>query len=187
MYHTGGSDARSVRSKMQFMMTPVTPASDFDKHEAAFKDIQAYLMNLEAPKYPLPIDKELAAKGEKVFRANCSECHGTYGEKWTYPNRIVPLEKIGTDPSRFEGIPQKFGDVYNQVVVRERSSRGFVGRLSRHGDEGLSSPAARRHLGHGAVPPQRQRADALSHAQLEDAADSVYTSFHHGREGLRPR
>ena len=113
MYHTGGADARSVRSKMQFMMTPVTPTSAFDKHEAAFKDINEYLKTIEAPKYPLPIDKDLAAKGEKLFRANCSECHGTYGEKWTYPNRIVPMEKIGTDPKRFEGIEDKFGEVYN--------------------------------------------------------------------------
>jgi mono/diheme cytochrome c family protein len=114
MYHTGGADARSVRSKMQFMLTQVTPQSDFPKHEAAFKDINAYLMTIEAPKYPMAIDKELAAKGEKLFRANCSECHGTYGEKWTYPNRIIPLEEIGTDPKRFEGIESRFGDVYNR-------------------------------------------------------------------------
>ena len=114
MYHTGGSDARSVRSKMQFMMTPVTPAGWFDKYEAPFKDINEYLMSIQPPKYPLPIDKSLAAKGEKLFVDNCSECHGTYGDKWTYPNRIVPLEKIGTDPMRFDGIEQKFGDAYNK-------------------------------------------------------------------------
>jgi mono/diheme cytochrome c family protein len=114
MYHTGGADARSVRSKMQFMMTPVTPTSAFEKHEPAFKDINEYLKSIEAPNYPLSIDKELAAKGEKLFKANCSECHGTYGEKWTYPNRIVPLKEIDTDPRRFEGIEEKFGEVYNK-------------------------------------------------------------------------
>jgi RoxA-like, cytochrome c-like len=30
---------------------------------------------------------------------NCARCHGTYGEKWTYPNKVVPLDKIGTDPN----------------------------------------------------------------------------------------
>ena len=125
MYHTGGADAHSVRSKMQFMMTPVTPSSDFDRHEAAFKDINAYLMTIEAPKYPLPIDRELAAKGEKVFKENCARCHGTYGEKWTYPNKIVPLEEIGTDRKRFEGIEGKFGEEYNRSWFA-KEDRGWL-------------------------------------------------------------
>jgi RoxA-like, cytochrome c-like len=114
MYFTGGADARSVRSKMQFMMTPVTAASEFDKHEPAFKDINAYLMTIEAPKYPLAIDRELAAKGEKLFKSECARCHGTYGEKWTYPNKIVPLDEIGTDPKRYQGIEEKFAVKYNE-------------------------------------------------------------------------
>src|SRR5262245_57782737 len=36
MYHTGGTPARSVRSKMQFMMSPLVSRSEFDKHETAF-------------------------------------------------------------------------------------------------------------------------------------------------------
>ena len=112
MYHTGGADARSARSLMQFMMSPLNSASDIQKAEADFKDIRAYLLSLEPPKYPLPIDHRLAAKGEEVFRTNCAHCHGTYGEKWTYPNKIVPLDKIGTDRHRYEGITRKFGDYY---------------------------------------------------------------------------
>ncbi len=125
MYHTGGANARSVRSKMQFMLTPVTPASAFDKHEAAFKDINEYLMTIEAPKNPHPIDKELAGKGEQLFRANCAECHGTYGEKWTYPNRIVPLKEIGTDPKRYEGIQDRFGEEYNKSWFAKEEPKAY--------------------------------------------------------------
>lgn len=114
MYHTGGGDAHSVRSKMQFMLTPLTSRADFDKHEPAFRDIEAYLRTIEAPKYPLPIDRELAAKGEKLFARNCASCHGSYGENWTYPNKIVPLDEIGTDPKRYEGITETFGHYYNE-------------------------------------------------------------------------
>ena len=32
---------------MQFMMTPVTPTSAFEKHEPAFKDINEYLKTIE--------------------------------------------------------------------------------------------------------------------------------------------
>jgi hypothetical protein len=131
MYHTGGADARSVRSKMQFMMTPVNPAADFPKHEAAFKDINDYLMTIEAPKYPLTIDKDLAAKGEKLFAANCARCHGTYGEKWTYPNKIIPIDEIGTDPKRYEGIGEKFGDAYNASWFAHEEPDGYPVRPSK--------------------------------------------------------
>src|SRR5439155_3943243 len=97
MYYTGGSDARSVRSIMQFMLTPLNPPSVFDREEPTFADIHAYLLTLEPPKYPFPIDRVLAAQGEALFTKTCARCHGTYGERWTYPNRVVPLHEIGTD------------------------------------------------------------------------------------------
>lgn len=112
MYHTGGADARSVRSLMQFMMSPLNSAAEIKHAESDFKDIRAYLLSLAPPKYTLPIDRSLAGKGEELFLTNCARCHGTYGEEWTYPNKIVPIEQIGTDRSRFDGITKKFGDYY---------------------------------------------------------------------------
>ncbi len=112
MYFTGGADSRSARSLMQFMMSPLNSGSDIMRAEEDFKNIRAYLLSLNPPKYPLPIARRLAAKGEELFASNCARCHGTYGEKWTYPNKIVPLDKIGTDRRRFDGITQKFGDYY---------------------------------------------------------------------------
>src|SRR2546427_224463 len=73
------------------------------KEEATFCDIQAFILSLEPPKYPFSIDSELALKGEGVFRATCSRCHGTYGQDWTYPNKIVAMDIIDTDRNRFEG------------------------------------------------------------------------------------
>jgi len=65
MYHTGGADQRSVRSLMQFMMAPLNFPSDFHKAEPDFKDIRRYLLSLEPPRYPLPIDRAQAARGRK--------------------------------------------------------------------------------------------------------------------------
>jgi hypothetical protein len=114
MYHTGGGDTRSVRSLMQFMLTPLNLPGAFEKAEPDFADLREFLLALQPPKYPLPIDKKLAATGEELFRANCSRCHGTYGEKWTYPNKIVPLDEIGTDRRRFDGITKKVSDYYDK-------------------------------------------------------------------------
>jgi hypothetical protein len=112
MYHVGATDARSVRSIMQFMMHPLTLPPDFTKAEPHFRDIQHYLLSLEPPKYPFEINKELAEQGRGLFTENCAKCHGTYGEKWTYPNKIVPLDEIGTDRKRFNNIGTTFGDAY---------------------------------------------------------------------------
>jgi mono/diheme cytochrome c family protein len=115
MYHTGSADTRSVRALMQFMLTPVNLPSTFEKSEGDFKDIRAYLRSLEPPKYPLPIDEKLAARGKEVFTRTCSRCHGTYGKEWTYPNRVVPLEEIGTDRKRYDGLTKEFGDFYDRT------------------------------------------------------------------------
>jgi Cytochrome c len=114
MYYTGGGDARSVRSLMQFMLSPLTLPSTFDREEPTFRDIQAYILSLQPPKYPFPIDRTLAQAGEKIFSQTCARCHGTYGEKWTYPNKIVPLHEIGTDPNRYYGISPALGAHYNR-------------------------------------------------------------------------
>ncbi len=119
MYYTGGADTRSVRSLMQFMMSPLNMPAAFHKAESDFKAIRAYLLSIEPPKYPLPIDRKLADKGKTVFDHNCSRCHGTYGAKWTYPNKIIPIDEIGTDRRRFDGISRKFGEYYNKSWFAE--------------------------------------------------------------------
>jgi mono/diheme cytochrome c family protein len=125
MYHTGSTDARSVRSLMQFMMSPLNPAATFAKEEATFKDVQAYFLSIEPPRYPLPIDAKRAAEGKVVFEKTCSRCHGTYGEKWTYPNKIVPIKEIGTDPTRYEGLSRKFDEYYNKSWFAHESGGGY--------------------------------------------------------------
>ncbi|HVI01081.1 MAG TPA: hypothetical protein VM869_20325 [Enhygromyxa sp.] len=70
-----------------------------------FADIRAYLESIEPPAYPWAVDQELAAEGEAVFECNCAGCHGTYSsdpDAETYPNLLLPLELVGTDPAMAE-------------------------------------------------------------------------------------
>jgi hypothetical protein len=64
-----------------------------------FTDIRAYLVTLAPPPYPHPVNGERAAQGKKLFGKNCKRCHGTYGEDWDYPNEVIALEDVGTDPA----------------------------------------------------------------------------------------
>jgi hypothetical protein len=126
MYQTGEMDARSVRSKMQFMMTPLTSAAEFKKQEPIFRDIHEYLMTIEAPKYPFAINRELATKGEILFKANCASCHGSYGEKWTYPNKVIPIDEIGTDPNRYRGFEKRYADHYDRGWFAKENPGWFL-------------------------------------------------------------
>ncbi len=132
MYATGATDARSVRSLMQFMMHPLNGPDDFARHEPAFRDVQAYLLSLEAPKYPFPIDSAKADAGLVVFADHCVRCHGTYGAAWTYPNRVVPLAEIGTDPVRHRSVSEAYGAAYAASWFGKERDGWFVdGKLLR--------------------------------------------------------
>ena len=45
---------------MSFLLSPVNSAAYIKSQEDTFKDIRAYLLTLEAPKYPFPIDAKKA-------------------------------------------------------------------------------------------------------------------------------
>jgi mono/diheme cytochrome c family protein len=64
-----------------------------------FVDVGAYLATLEPPAYPWPIDAARADAGERVFNRECKECHGRYGRGEHYPNKLVGLDEVGTDPA----------------------------------------------------------------------------------------
>lgn len=61
-------------------------------------DVLAYIQTLEAPEYPFSVDSDLSLQGKQIFENTCATCHGTYGDNPTYPNLLVTLESVGTDP-----------------------------------------------------------------------------------------
>ncbi len=168
MYHTAGADARSVRSIMQFMLTPNNTLATFERDEPVFKDIQAYLLSLEAPRYPFPIDQPLADTGRTLFEKKCSQCHGTYGKDWTYPNKIVPLAQIGTDANRFNGLPVKLGEFYNESWFAKEKPEGYKSLQS----AGYQAPpldgvwATAPYLHNGSVPTLYNMLDSKSRPRI---------------------
>jgi hypothetical protein len=186
MYFTGSSHARSVRSLMQFMLASLNSLATFKKEEATFRDIQAYLLSLKPPRYPFPIDRQLARKGERVFVQNCARCHGTYGEKWTYPNKIIPIDVIGTDRKRFEGISRKFGEYYNQSWFGHENAGWLADDYPARNPVGYQAPpldgiwATAPYLHNGSVPTVYQVLNSRSRPR-------IYTrSFRTGKEDYDP-
>ncbi|MBK1723195.1 c-type cytochrome [Thiocystis violacea] len=87
----------------RYMMLASTACADSVEEAAAidawFIDVRAYLATLRAPKYPFPVDPVLAEQGRGVFQQTCKECHGSHGEGGRYPNKVVALGKVKTDPA----------------------------------------------------------------------------------------
>ena len=114
MYYDGRTDARSVRTNMQFMLGEKS-LDQFKELEPAFRDVLAYFKSLTPPKYPFPIDQDKAARGRQVFEKTCARCHGTYGPDGRYPNKIVALDVIGTDRARADGLGDRLVAHYNST------------------------------------------------------------------------
>ena len=93
-----------------------------------FVDIQAFISSLRAPRYPFAIDPTLAEQGHELFVESCAGCHGTYAaddEHETYPNLLIPLDVIGTDP-----VVAEAGVVHSPQLV-EWYNNSFYGQITR--------------------------------------------------------
>ncbi|AYN68088.1 hypothetical protein D1013_12255 [Euzebyella marina] len=67
--------------------------------DSKMPDVLAYIESLEPPVYPYSINTNLTQQGKLVFEEHCVKCHGSYGEDESYPNLLVALATIGTDPA----------------------------------------------------------------------------------------
>lgn len=90
-----GDHARLMMTVALFCTDTLLEARKIDAYAP---HIRAFIAALEPPKYPFSIDHELSKTGLVVFERNCSRCHGTYSVDWTYPNLVIALDEIGTDP-----------------------------------------------------------------------------------------
>ena len=113
MFYTAagrGDHARIMMTSSTLCIDSVAEATAID---AYFNDVRAFVETLAPPAFPFPIDASLAAKGRDVFATTCARCHGTYGDAPTYPNFVLPLDEIGTDPILASGAAQ-FAGIYVQ-------------------------------------------------------------------------
>lgn len=99
-----GFAQKGHRGLMQFTLVPENGPDFYEKYEDSFRDVLAYIVSLRPPKFRGTVNQRLAESGRALFADNCAHCHGTYGEDWTYPNRRIPLEDIGTDPVRLTAL-----------------------------------------------------------------------------------
>jgi mono/diheme cytochrome c family protein len=101
MFYNGFGRGDFGRFLMASNLLTVSDTMEAKEVDRRFNDVLAYINSIQPPKYPKAIDAPMAADGEKVFTANCSKCHGTYGEQPSYPNLLIPAEIIKTDSALY--------------------------------------------------------------------------------------
>lgn len=100
------------RPLIQFVLLPRNDEKVLAGWENDFRDILAWIESLEAPKYPFAVDKELSNTGREVFHQHCGKCHGTYGENETFPEKVISLEIVGTDPARLQALTADYREKF---------------------------------------------------------------------------
>ena len=115
LYYTAVGRGDFTKLLFQASVLGIPDSTAARRAQEKFVHIAAYINSLEPPKYPGTIDRVKAARGEAIFEKKCSGCHGTYGEHESYPNKVIALEKIGTDPLYAHyAVDSKIVEWYNQ-------------------------------------------------------------------------
>ena len=165
--------------------------------DAYAPDIRAFIASLEPPEYPFPIDASLSEQGRIVFETNCGECHGTHGENASYPNLVIPLDVVGTDPeyalAATDGTVDRFYDWVERSPYGEAvdiaPARGYIAPPL----DGVWATAPFLH--NGSVPDLRSLLDSRLRPQFwQHRVDPraydpgvlgwEFERLHHGKSGV---
>lgn len=98
LYYAGigrGDHAKTIMAASVLTLQDSAQAAEVDRN---FPDVLAFLKTIEPPVFPAIVDAQKANLGAIVFDTHCAKCHGTYGEEETYPNLLVDIEEVKTDP-----------------------------------------------------------------------------------------
>jgi hypothetical protein len=133
MFYDGAGRGDHARIMMTASTLCVDTVDEAQSIDAYFPDVRAYILGLEPPAWPFAVDTALAATGKQVFESTCGRCHGSYGEGGVYPNLVVALDEVGTDPLLASGVAQFAGDYvrwFNNSFFGELAflapARGYV-------------------------------------------------------------
>ncbi|MDQ2693882.1 MAG: c-type cytochrome [Pseudomonadota bacterium] len=124
LFYTAAGRGDHARFMMAASVMCVDDVDQAQAIDAWFPDIRAYIASLEPPPWPFAVDPALAGRGREVFERHCAGCHGAHGERETYPNLVIDLETIGTDPllARLHATQDAYVHAF---------SRSFYGQIAR--------------------------------------------------------
>jgi len=128
LHHSDGLNTTLVESVRSAALAAGATKSSIDI--PSLDRVQAWLMDLQPPRYAFATDQALAARGRPVYDRYCADCHAFGGSR---TGKVIPLAEIGTDPHRNRHWPQSSADAFNRwadgypwAFHHFRSSDGYL-------------------------------------------------------------
>jgi hypothetical protein len=72
--------------------------------------VESWLLNVQPPSYPFPVDTALAGEGKPIYQQYCASCHAAGGAR---TGTVIPVEEIGTDRHRLDMWTDASAPTYN--------------------------------------------------------------------------
>jgi mono/diheme cytochrome c family protein len=182
-FYSDGFAPKSVRALMQFSLDPSYGPAVFKSWEEDYKEVYDWIHTLESPKYTGVIDKSLAARGQELYTQTCARCHGTPGRGGEYPNTVVPIDVVNTDPARLAGLSEKFKQHFKDSWMGYYGESKVVTRASGYVAPPLDGIwASAPYFHNGSVP-------TIYHVLFPEERPTVwkvkdYRAYDHARGGL---
>ena len=98
MFYSGAFRGDHTRYMFAASSLCLEDLDEFAEIDGYFHHVRAWIASLKAPPWPYEVEPTRARRGEVIFERTCSGCHGTYGADESYPNLVIPIEDVGTDP-----------------------------------------------------------------------------------------
>ena len=94
--HWDGNNNNGSERNRTAALALVSPTTiNFDSMER----VRQWLMDLQPPSFPFPVDAKLASQGSKIYASSCAYCHSVKGAKI---GQVTPITEIKTDPGRLD-------------------------------------------------------------------------------------
>ena len=137
--------------------------------------IEQWLETLEPPKYPFEIDKELAQKGEPVYKEYCAECHGRDGRDFEgqQVGFVTSIEQLGTDAYRLNNYTESLA--LNMATTYAEQKR----ELRAHDCPGGTRYQPRAPAAASAVSTSTTEADAYVRLDAVSREEATYRYKHY--------
>jgi mono/diheme cytochrome c family protein len=88
-----------------------TGASATSINTESVRRVSEWVLTLPSPRFPFPVNQEVAAHGKSIFDGHCAACHAPGGPR---VGTVIPLTEVGTDPSRAKHWTNEAANEFNR-------------------------------------------------------------------------
>lgn len=173
LYADGAGQAPGTRTMMATLLAFGLSYTELVAKEEEFTDLWHYLLTLEAPPFPGSVDEALAREGRALFDNQCASCHGVHsGPEAAFPDLVVDLEEIGTDPLRAQAFTAQESEFLNGTwFAADYPTEATLGYLA---PPLVGVWATAPYLHNGSVPSLRALLDPASRPQRWQRVEAAY-------------